>query len=225
MKANVSSRFSEWLSMKMINLFALEKTLNSTSDIDIPTEFVIDINDESTITAFQKPVIQLIPPRTPNWEKAERDILTTLNWQSIQVGESTEAENVIEDLIDQTSVAEAMDWVYDLFLSNAKNTLLACTLIHALSHIEYERVYPKGPMMAMAMFSADDKRMVGYAIKAFSNWNAKDSLKYLCFFGPEDEWAQQELEEVKKYIQDNGDELDDVLDEKNHDAKVDTRTA
>lgn len=79
--------------------------------------------------------------------------------------------------------------------------------------------------MAMAMFAHDDKRVVGYAIKAFSNWNSKDSLKYIEHMQPKEIWAKREMNRIIEYIKMNGDEIDDIFDEKNHTTKMDTRTA
>ena len=160
-----------------------------------------------------------------NWDRFRDEIFSSLNWRNIEIGEPTEAEYIIDDLIRETTPKDTMEWVYNIFLDNIDNILLLCTLIHSLSHIEYELVYPQGPMMAMAMFTHDDKRVVGYAIKAFSNWNSKDSLKYIEHMQPKEIWAKREMNRIIEYIKMNGDEIDGIFDEKNHTTKMDTRTA
>lgn len=77
------------------------------------------------------------------------EIFSSLNWRSIEIGEPTEAEDIIDDLIRETTPKDTMEWVYNIFLNNTDNILLLCTLIHSLSHIEYELVYPQGPMMGL----------------------------------------------------------------------------
>ena len=103
--------------------------------------------------------------------------------------------------------------------------LLLCTLIHALSHLDYEQSYPYGPMMAMTMLGHDDQRVVSYAIKAFSNWNSKDSLEYMINFSPKQSWAKKEWDRVVNYIKENGDEQNGILNENDYTTKMDTRTA
>lgn len=53
------------------------------------------------------------------------------------------------------------------------------TLFHALLHMEYDEVIPNGPTMAMASLGHKGERVVGYALKASANWNAKVSLRFL----------------------------------------------
>lgn len=225
MKLNVSSRFSEWVLSNMLKEHSEPISKNSTQEVNFFGDVITEIKDETTFQAINKTTVQIIPMRVLDWNKAEQDIKASLDWQSIQIGEPTEVEFIIEDLIRQTSVNDTMAWVYNLFLNNADNPLMACTLIHALSHLEYELIYPQGPMMAMAMFGSTDKRVVGFAVKAFSNWNSKDSLKYINNFKPKGKWAERELDRVINYIRENGDDLNGVPDEKNHTTKVDTRTA
>lgn len=225
MKLNVSSRFSEWVLSNMLKEYSEPASKNSTHVVNYLGDVITEIKDKTTVQAIKETAVQIIPTSVPEWNKAEQDIKASLDWQSLQIGEPTEAEFIIEDLISQTSVIDTMVWVYDLFLNNADNALMACTLIHALSHLEYELIYPQGPMMAMAMFGSTDKRVVGFAVKAFSNWNSKDSVKYIEHFKPRWKWAERELDRIINYIRENGDDLNGVPDEKNHTTKVDTRTA
>lgn len=225
MKFNFSSRLSEWIISNKLKEYSAPTSGNSTVETNYFDEVVTEIKDSDTIEALKKTSLQVIPSVGPDWDKAKRDIFASLDWHSIEIGEPTEVEFIIEDLISQTSNKDTMEWVYLLFLDNCKNVLLSCTLIHALSHLEYELVYPMGPIMAMAMFGSTDKRVVGYSVKAFSNWNSKDSLKYINDFKPRGKWAEKELDRVIQYIKENGDEIDGVLDEEIHTIKVDTRTA
>lgn len=224
MKLNVSSRFSEWVLSSMLKKYSEPASKNSTQEVNYLGDVITEIKDKTTVQAIKKTAVKVIPTYVSYLNEAEQDIKASLDWQSIQIGEPTEAEFIIEDLITQISVNDVMVWVYDLFLNNADNPLMVCTLIHALSHLEYELIYPQGPMMAMAMFGSTDKRVVGFAVKAFSNWNSKDSLKYINNFKPKEKWAEKELDRVINYIRENGDDLNGIPNEKNHTTKVDTRT-
>lgn len=142
---------------------------------------------------------------TVEWDTAKKDIFASLSWSKLQVGERVEAEDIIEDLFVSATPSAAMKWIYEVALNNMGNALLLCTLLHALSHFEYEKIYPNGPMFAMAMLSSKDRRVVSYAMKAFSNWNAKDSLKYAKNIAPQQDWAKKEWNRIVSYIEENGD--------------------
>lgn len=140
-----------------------------------------------------------------DWNTAKKDIFASLSWSKLQIGERVEVEDIIEDLFLSATPSATMKWIYDLVLNNTENVLLLCTLLHALSHIDYDKVYPNGPMFAMAMLSSKDRRVVAYAMKAFSNWNDKDSLKYANNIAPQQDWAKKEWNRIVSYIEKNGD--------------------
>lgn len=225
MKLNVSTKLSDWLLSSSLKDYDKTQSDNSTQKEYRLNDVVTEVTDEKPVFAIDNVTVQVIPVDQIDWFKVEQDIMASLDWQSVQVGEPVEAEFIIKELIDRTSVKDAMEWVYNFFLNNARDSLLACTLIHALSHIDYELIYPQGPMMAMAMFGSTDKRVLGFAVKAFSNWNSRDSLKYLTSYRPREKWAEKELDRVIEYIKEYGDDLDGVLNEKNHTTQMDTRTA
>lgn len=172
------------------------------------------------------PSIDIVEKDGFDWKEAEKELWASLSWESIKIGFPTEAEDIMREIIQKTSAAMASKWIYDLFLNNTSNTLLACTLIHAFSHLEYELVYPFGPMMALAMLNQKDRMVVQFAIKAFSNWNSKHSLEYMeNTLPPSEPWAAKEWEKVKSYIRKYGDEFYGVSDEKVYTLPLDTRTA
>lgn len=227
MQIKASSMISQWITTALIKKIIESKEFATVSPgiNESLVDFVSDVKRDEQIKAITQPQLWFVNSRTVNWKEAEKDIFSSLSWDDIQIGEPTETEFIIEDLIAETSVKDTSKWVYELFLENSSNILLLCTLMHALSHIDYELTYPYGPMMAMAMLSHDDKNVVSFAIKAFSNWNSKDSLKYVKNFSPKQTWARKEWDRVVNYIEENGDEVDGVFDEKNYSAKMDTRTA
>lgn len=227
MQIKASSMISQWITAAVMNKIIESKEFATVSPRinDDVVDFILDEKKDEQIKAITQPQLWFVNSRTVNWKAAEKDIISSLSWDDIQIGEPTETEYIIEELIAETSAKDTSQWVYELFLENSANILLSCTLVHALSHIDYELIYPYGPMMAMAMLSHDNKNVVSFAIKAFSNWNSKDSLKYVKNFSPKQTWAKKEWDRVVNYIEENGDEVDGVFNEKNYSAKMDTRTA
>lgn len=238
MSINVSSKLGEWFSITVLKRKSTVQEMSTTEEAPLMKAYSVDIKNEvdksgekyssreyEDLPTVSPTSIMVVSGDGQNWDRFQDEIFASLNWRSIEIGEPTEAEYIIDDLIRKTSPKDTMEWMYNIFLNNTDNSLLLCTLIHSLSHIEYELVYPQGPMMAIAMFTHKDKRVVGYAIKAFSNWNSKDSLKYIEHMQPKETWAKREMNRIIEYIKMNGDEIDDIFDEKNHTTKMDTRTA
>ena len=227
MLISTSSVISEWITAALIEKIIGSKFLTTSfSKVeDLLVDFVSDVKLDGQVRVGDQPKLWFVNTDKVDWEAARKNIFSSLSWNKLQVGEPTELEFIIEDLIAETSVKDTADLIYKLFLENSSDILLNCTIMHALSHIEYEVIYPYGPMMAMTMLSHDDKRVVSFAIKAFSNWNSKDSLKYVKNLSPKQEWAKKEWNRVVDYIEKNGDERDGIFDEKNRFVKVDSRTA
>lgn len=148
-----------------------------------------------------------------DWEKAKNDAFTTLSWDDLKIGEVSKLEEIIENLISLSSQVETLSWLNKLFLDYNYNVLFICTLLHTLSHMEYDEVIPQGPTMAMASLSHKDERVVGYAIKAFANWNSKDTLNYMRTTEPAIKWVNKEWNRVIKYIEEFGDEGYELLNE------------
>ena len=67
----------------------------------------------------------------------------------------------------------------------------------------------------MATLGHPDKNVVSYSMKAFSNWNSKDSLKYVTYTSPKQAWAEREWKRIQKYIKENGDELNGIFNAEN----------
>ena len=200
--------------------FSSEEINFTHKNMDIPlkenVEFV-HLKDEE--------IIKIEVNNEPDFKNAERDIFASLNWSSLHIGELTEVENIVIDLINCSTVEVVSAWLMDFCFNNSSNAVLLCTIMHALSHLEYEMVYPAGPTIAVSMISHKDKRVVYYAIKAFSNWNSKDSLKYMKDFNPKERWAQQEWQRVMSYIDENGDDFYGISDENDYTIPLDTKSA
>ena len=227
MQNKTNSLISEWITNALMEkIIRSKKLLTTLPEMDESIfSFISDIKDNEEIEAIKQPKVWFVESVAVDWEIEKRKIVSSLDWNSIQIGEPTETEFIIQNLIVETSAQDTLEQMYKLILENSSNSLLLCTIMHAISHMDYEFIYPYGPIMAMALLSHDDKRVVSYAIKAFSNWNSKDSLNYVRTFSPKQVWAKKEWDRVVKYIEENGDEIDGVFGKENYSAEMDTRTA
>ena len=160
MSINVSSKLSEWFSTTVLKRKSIAQEMSTTEEAPLMKAYSVDINNEidkcgekyssreyEDLPTAPPTSIMVVSGNGQNWDRFRDEIFSSLNWRSIEIGEPTEAEYIIDDLIRETTPKDTMEWVYNIFLNNIDNILLLCTLIHSLSHIEYELVYPQGPMM------------------------------------------------------------------------------
>lgn len=193
----------------------------SNFDVDINRESFHDIkyilNSEIGVDGVKlerdKPIRFFDSKIDIDWEKAELDIFQSLNFDSLKIGEISEMEVIIKKIISLSSQTETLSWINNAFLKYNPNALFICTLLHTLSHMEYDEVIPNGPTMAMASLSHEDERVVGYAIKAFENWNSKTTLTFMKSTKPRSIWAFKEWQRVQEYIGEFGDEEDELFNQ------------
>lgn len=138
-------------------------------------------------------------------DKIKRDIFVLLNWDCLKIGEISDIENIIRNLLYMESSSDILLWLNKLFLENYSNSLFVCSLLHALSHMEYDDVAPQAPTMAVAALSHNNEKVSGFALKAFENWNSKKTLVYLRSINPKVKWICKEQQRIIKYIEEYGD--------------------
>lgn len=141
-----------------------------------------------------------------DWDTAKADILNSLNWSDLKTGEISELESIIYSLSNLCTRIETMTWLNNLFLELFNNPLFISTLLHTLSHMDYDDVIPYGPTMAMAALNHKDDRVVSYAVKAFYNWNSKVALEYMKSVEPKADWINTEWKKVIEYLEKHGDD-------------------
>ena len=140
------------------------------------------------------------------WSMVQDSLFNSLYWETLKTGEISPFEEKIRELFSRTSKDEVLKRLNNFYLEHADNLLFICSLLQALSHMEYENVIPNAPTIAMACLSNEDDRVVEYAIKAFANWNNKRTLICMKPAKPRKKWAEKEWKMVIKYIEDNGDD-------------------
>lgn len=159
-----------------------------------------------------------------DWSIAEKEIRHSLSWQTLKVGDISDMEETVRTLINRSSRVKVLTWLNKLFLQYNRDSLFVCSLLHTLSHMEYEEVFPHGPTMAMASLNHVDDKVVGYAIKAFSNWNTKTTLSLMRTNIPRFHWAKEQWEAVIDYIEKYGDENGIFDEDDQSDESMDTES-
>lgn len=104
--------------------------------------------------------------------------LRTLEFDTLEIGMNSKCEEFIRESleVDPLHTKEALN---KLFLKNINNDKVVLSILHTISHIDYDLIYPEGQTMALACFSNKDLEIREYAIRAFENWACSSSLDIL----------------------------------------------
>jgi len=161
------------LEIAINNTLANIGALKSSND-----SFSSSLDASSNTTNFQVTI------KPDNFEKDEeihtKELLRKLDpTNELLPGDETESEKYIKHLLNQYNKVFVMDWLNKLVLSNSQDLSFVAEIIYDLSHIDYKLIYPQGATIACSAFSFEDDYIKEIAIRAFANWNSKDSLSYL----------------------------------------------
>ncbi len=98
------------------------------------------------------------------------------------------------------SPVSAMNELMVLFMNNyqlgRKNSHILVGILHLLSHMDYEEIYPSGQAMAISGLSYSNNEVQEFAIKCFENWDNKDGILKLRAIQFNSKWLQEYANEV-----------------------------
>ncbi|MBR4908839.1 MAG: hypothetical protein IKZ43_07500 [Acidaminococcaceae bacterium] len=117
-------------------------------------------------------------------------------------GEKSSIEDYIADTVKNINDESIITrWFSDLYLDAMESSKLKIGILHALSHIEYKRIYPVGQMIALTGLSDADDEVIEYSIKAFENWQDKEAVRLLKDRQLKKPWLQDYLNVVVEYLE------------------------
>ena len=132
-------------------------------------------------------------------------IVSVADYSEVVPGNYTAVEQVIFDAFSLESREKVLQWLNQVFLEKSKSKAIIANILFAISHLEYEDVYPVGPTIAMLALNNTNRVLVELAIHAFENWGSKDSIQYLESYKPDDLLNQKNWNRVIEYVRKNGD--------------------
>lgn len=91
----------------------------------------------------------------------------------------------------------------NLALKNSKDKRLVYSVLHTFAHLEYDLVYPYGPIFALGISRHKDADIQDFSIQCFEIWCNKDSLNYLEQIHIDTPWLNEYLQKTIKYIKDS----------------------
>lgn len=184
-----------------INQVATAQTVNL---VDSTMKQVVKA--DSSIVSENDPTVMLKTPKksgsrtdilkTTNSANFEKKLLAIMANENYTSGEVSASESFVESIIQQMGVDCTMGWLMQVYETNYHRSNILIGILHMLSHFSYNLVNPYGPIMALALLQHKSSSVREFAIKAFENWNSKDSLVFLKNIRCDQVWLQEYLDEV-----------------------------
>lgn len=120
-------------------------------------------------------------------ERIERD--------RVEPGHITEAESFVAELWEEDSVATKL-WLASLYKDFIDQPSTLVALLDIVGHLDYDRVTPSGPVMALAALSHSDVLVKEYGVRCFELWNHPDGIKILENTSVNVAWLQDYISHV-----------------------------
>lgn len=126
----------------------------------------------------------------------EKRLLSVMNEENYTSGEICQSEIFVEETMQQVGIECTMGWLMQIYEKSYGQINILIGILHMLSHFSYDIVKPYGPIMALALLQHKSNAVREFAIKAFENWDSKDSLVFLKNISCDQVFLQQYLDEV-----------------------------
>jgi len=129
------------------------------------------------------------------------NFIQILNDSNFEYGYSSSAEQFILKALDSYGIY-VREWINEVFIDNFSNEAVLESILRIISHFSYQDMYPQGMTMAIAALSHESIVVKENAIRAFENWENKESLEYLKSISVCDQWLNEYLLQVITYLED-----------------------
>ena len=95
---------------------------------------------------------------------------------------------------------EALNTLSKIFLENystdTKKVSIAVSILHLISHISYDQLYPTGQLLALAAIGHKDRELAEYGIKCYENWGITAGVEQLKSVQFSTKWLQEYADQV-----------------------------
>lgn len=163
-----------------------------------------NFSDQNTEVSIAKNVLKTfdntsgqVRPREYKFsdEKLTNQFVAMILEENFEYGYSSNSERFFKKLLKEDP-GRTTTWLGTIFLDCHNNSRILFGLLHILSHIRYEVIYPYGQIIALAALSHKSVEVKEGAVRAFENWANTDSLKYLKTVKCEEKWLAEYIDEV-----------------------------
>lgn len=119
-------------------------------------------------------------------------------------GDKTMAEGFIDACLNNNNMSSdtIRSWINRFYLDHIQQSKIKIGILHTLSHLSYDEIFPEGQSIALLGLTDPDDEVIEFSIKAFENWEQKDSAILLKNRQIKKPWLQEYLNEVANYLED-----------------------
>jgi tRNA G37 N-methylase Trm5 len=131
--------------------------------------------------------------------RLQKTLVEMISNDTFEFGFESRTEAFVREIL-LNNKSDTLQAISDVYLQNTKKPEVLMGLLHILSSMNYDDVYPSAPITILAAFSHSNVEVNEAAIRAFENWNNSDSLQYLENIVLSTDWLQDYLDEVINFI-------------------------
>ena len=119
--------------------------------------------------------------------------------EEFETGISNPSERYFCQLMDSNAMA-ALNSLLTLFMDNysvdGRKANILIGILHILSHLDYQKIYPHGQVAAISAIGHKNKSVAEYGIKCFENWGHPDGIEKLSSVHFTTSWLQEYAQDV-----------------------------
>lgn len=201
LKDETSAKVSQKDDTFTLPFMPLPSAINSrnateSDDTSSAVERMDSVADDNTSTVVNRDVA-LPAPSNPEFVAA---LSTMLEYEKFESGVSNPSEQYFRDFLKKKPL-EAKSDLLTLFMDNynsdGRKANILVGILHMISHLSYEEVYPQGPSMALIALSYRNNHEVNeFGIKCFENWEHPDGIDKLRATRYSSKWLQEYADAV-----------------------------
>lgn len=161
------------------------------------------VNNHSLVNRFfseYSTEIQNLKNMEENVDYFSCQLIEILKRQDFEYGYFSEADKYIENIL-QINTIFAKEIINRTFISKIEDEKVLLGLLQLVGHCDYMRVYPVGQTIAIASLSFKNVEIKEAGIRAFENWNRKETAPILKRVEAGRTWLDEYLASVIKILE------------------------
>ena len=195
------NKYKELFNKNNVYLYDTNSDENQPDSMEEPFDKSIATNIETDSASSSDLSQNLMTNYNDKKSKIEAEqFKTLLENDVIDTGFYLNSENFLKSkLAENPSITK--EWMNTVFLESFDRPEAIIKILYIISNIDYKKILPHGPTMAIAATTHEDFEVREYAVRVFESWEHPHMLKYLKHLNFNEPWLQEYLEEVIRNLE------------------------
>lgn len=157
-------------------------------DFDFDDVFEIDLSSssENKINTKRQDILK---------SEFTTNLLNCISDEDFEFGIRSKSELIIREQFSINTLA-TRNWLNEIFIINFHNEKILIGLLRIIGRFEEEVIFPQGHTMALAALVHKNDEIKELGIRAFENWNSRNSLEVLKNINVDTVWLNEYLNQV-----------------------------